>query len=213
MREILLDESWVSWMEGYKGKERPISVFIGGKEYPVEQIISSSLHPDFLEFEVYIEGDIKLRIISGEKDSVLYPVPVIYAKKVEPSIENFEKFSFPLFPDGRVLFSYSEIEFKVSVEEKVDWMVFGFWPEVEPFLRKIEIGRIYDWGTQPLQEKDVRFSFQEGKMFSSLCIPLEEFPLPPEILTLRINFQYNGKYLLSDFVRKIPFAYALLYFL
>lgn len=215
MREILLKDAWVSWMESYKRKQRPISVFINEEELRVEDVVSSYIHREFQEFNVFMEGGIKLKIIGGEKDAVLFPVPVIYATEGEPEIRLFSEHAYPMFPGSSVIFSYYRDRFYVSAEGALQWMELSFWIESDPKMRRITLGQI----PEPFEdlvprwpEEEVSFSFEEKKGFFALSIPMKFFPLPREIMTLRVNFKYNGFNLLPEFLKDDPFCYYVLYF-
>lgn len=215
MKEILLKDARVAWIEGYKRKQRPISVFLSGKEHRVEEIVSSYIHHEFQEFNVFVEGGIKLKIISWERDAVLFPVPVIYASEGEPELSLFSERAYPMFPAGSVVFSYYRGRFYVSAEGALQWLEFSFWIEAEPRMRKISLGQVpepFEELVPRWPEEDVSFSFEDKEDFFALSIPMDFFPLPREIMTLRVNFKYNGFNLLPEFLKEDPFGFYVLYF-
>jgi len=215
VREILLKGAWVSWIESYKRKQRPISVFIEGKEYRVEDIASSYLHSDFQEFNVFVEGGQKLKIISGERDAVLFPVPVLYASEGEPDLKLLSEQAFPMIPEGSVAFSYYKNQFYVCAEGTLQWLEFSFWLEADPLMRKITLGQTpepFEEFVSQWPEEEVGFTFEEKEDHFILSIPMKFFPIPREIMTMRVNFKYNGRNLLPDFLKDNPFGFYVVYF-
>ncbi len=212
MREILIKKSWVSWFESSKRKQRPISVFIKGKEFRISHVISSFIHQDFQEFNIVVNEGFRFRIIAGEEDKIIFPVPSIPCPKLNPSIEAFSLHSFPLFPEGSVLFSHDGRNFMVSAPGSLQWAELIFWVEEDPGMRKILLGEVPTPFISHWEEKDVEFSLEDFGEFFSIEIPLSTLPLPREFMRLRVSFKYNGLSLIPDFLRDEPFGFYSLYF-
>ncbi len=188
MRKALIEGARVLWMEGGKGKERPLWIEAGNERLLVSDWMGEK-YPNSRRFIIKANGW-NFEILERKGKSWVYFLP-------EELFPENHRFFLNLHPEGQVI-----LEVNLSV-----LLIFGAGPDPEVLLWTQGHPVIYSYNSErrslPWRTRELEGKFWENQLTLNLSLP----PYTPFFLFLRVGPNSSG----PEFLAENPFSYTVFY--